>query len=156
MKSTRVNPSGHVLLYRPDYINSYPQGNYKGYVYEHRFMMEIHLGRSLTEDEIVHHLNMDPSDNRFENLLLISRGSHIKLHLWLNSGAPGYENTREKGMNSGKPNLQNTDVNKRCKHCDITLSIHQTNFCSNDCYTNFLRNTSKRPSLEVLKDDFTK
>lgn len=37
---------------------------------EHRVIVEGHLGRRLTSDERVHHINLDKRDNRIDNLFL--------------------------------------------------------------------------------------
>ena len=49
-------------------------------VLEHRAVMERKLGRLLHTDEVVHHINGVKTDNRLENLRLMSRTSHLSLH----------------------------------------------------------------------------
>jgi hypothetical protein len=46
----------------------------------HRWLMEQHLGRKLSEAEQVHHLNGNPLDNRLENLVIMTTNSHLRLH----------------------------------------------------------------------------
>lgn len=46
----------------------------------HRWIMEQKIGRKLDYNEIVHHINEDKSDNRIDNLEIISRAEHARLH----------------------------------------------------------------------------
>lgn len=45
-----------------------------------RWLMEQHLGRALSPDEVVHHINGDATDDRLENLQVLTRSEHIRLH----------------------------------------------------------------------------
>jgi hypothetical protein len=44
----------------------------------HRHIMEAHLGRELTTDEHVYHLNGNPDDNSIENLVVITKNARKK------------------------------------------------------------------------------
>lgn len=46
----------------------------------HVVLMEEKIGRRLYSNECVHHINHDRSDNRIENLELMSRSEHARLH----------------------------------------------------------------------------
>jgi hypothetical protein len=47
---------------------------------EHRLIMELHLGRKLSRQEHVHHINRDGFDNRIENLRVVDQGIHSSMH----------------------------------------------------------------------------
>lgn len=52
----------------------------KIFIDEHRLIMELYIKRKLKRNEIVHHINKDKSDNRIENLTIMTLSEHSKLH----------------------------------------------------------------------------
>jgi len=47
---------------------------------EHRLILEEKLGRKLTADEIVHHIDGNKWNNNSDNLVIMTRSEHAKLH----------------------------------------------------------------------------
>ena len=85
---------GYIYIHTPEHQNAKPSG----YFAEHRLVMETKLGRSLLREEVVHHLNHIPNDNRPENLMLIeSNAKHSSYHRKLHPYA-----RNEKGQYIGK------------------------------------------------------
>ncbi len=60
--------NGHGYIYV--YCSNHPHCTKDKRVMEHRLVMEKHLGRYLTKEEVVHHINGIKDDNRIENLQL--------------------------------------------------------------------------------------
>lgn len=77
---------GYMYCYNP----SHPLANKAGKVYEHRYVMSLHLGRWLERDEVVHHKDKDRTNNSLENLELTNASDHAKLHA-VENGCVHYE-----------------------------------------------------------------
>lgn len=65
--------SGYVLVKS----QGHPSADKRGYVREHRLVVEKVLGRILDKNEIVHHKNGIKNDNRPENLEVVLRTTHF-------------------------------------------------------------------------------
>jgi len=67
--------NGYIQRYCPDH----PCCNSIGYVYEHRLVMEKHLGRYLSKVEEVHHIDKNKENNLISNLICFSsKSAHRK------------------------------------------------------------------------------
>lgn len=74
---TYMHSDGYVYEYAPTHPAA---ASAKGYVLQHRLVMERVLGRYLTPRELVHHINEVKTDNRPENLELMDRSAHMSHH----------------------------------------------------------------------------
>ena len=71
-----IYPDKRVAIYAPEH----PAATKMGYVFRYRLVMEKVLGRFLTDEEIVHHINEITNDDRPENLQVMTQSEHAKLH----------------------------------------------------------------------------
>jgi len=87
-----LNPKGYRITvsrengrpYRELFLPEYPNTMKNGYIREHRYIMEQHLGRPLEKDEIVHHIDGDTLNNNPSNLEVMLKKDHDRMNTYLN------------------------------------------------------------------------
>lgn len=70
-KPIRVDKSGYYQIWEP----GHPRG-FRGWVLEHRWVVEQNIGRFLERGEDVHHINGNKTDNLLRNLEVMSHKAH--------------------------------------------------------------------------------
>lgn len=123
----RARKGGYWYRYRP----SHPAANTRGYVLEHRLVMEAMLGRLLTPDEAVHHIDRNKGNNAPDNLQVLTWEEHARLH-------------RE--MEYGGCWTRHFDA---CRECGTSDIPHQGKGLCERCYNrnHWRLNHSRLPSL---------
>jgi hypothetical protein len=73
----KFNNHGYVYILKPEH----PFADKKGYISEHRLVMEANLRRFLTKDEVIHHIDCNKLNNDINNLMLFANsGEHTRYH----------------------------------------------------------------------------
>lgn len=72
------NGGGYIMIWSPNHPN-----NNNGYMFEHRLIMEKHIGRYLENNEFIHHINGIKDDNRIENMEIVSSSQHTTYHNYI-------------------------------------------------------------------------
>jgi len=87
MRGNHLHPSGADVHNWKGGIALTTQGYYKYSAGEnagrnvHTVLIEQKIGRRITNQEVVHHINHVKTDNRIENLRLMTRAEHMRHHL---------------------------------------------------------------------------
>ena len=116
------------LKYKYANINGHTLSNKSNKVYEHIYVMCKHINRNLYPNEVVHHKDRDRSNNKLDNLLLLTQSEHMKLH------------QQEDGLS--------VEITNECKYCNklihTTEAVNQI-YCGTKCYQEFRRKLTIEP-----------
>ena len=121
-KGGKLNQGGYIKIL----MHEHPITDNKGYIGEHRLVMEKHLGRYLTREEIVHHENNIKDDNRIENLRLFEKSIYHRI----------YHNYKDRWKQIEKINKFFKDC-PSCKYVRIFLKKEQKKFKCFNCKKEF-------------------
>ncbi len=78
LKTKKIR-KGYVWIHKPDHKYSLTK---KGWIFEHRAVVEDFIKRVLKRNECIHHINHHKRDNRIENLMLFKdHQAHAKFHI---------------------------------------------------------------------------
>lgn len=130
------NDYGYILEYRPDH----PKADNNGRVLQHRlvvednhekydskFFSEIDSKFILKDEYIVHHKNEITNDNRVENLQIMTKGEHSRLHhtgkIIIRDKTTGRIIGVSKSGNIGEGCDANTEINSEPKESESSYSI---------------------------------
>lgn len=87
----RINGQGYARVYIPTHHRSHADG----YVLEHIVVAEKMLGRHLVEGEVVHHKDRNKRNNSPDNLQVMTRADHNKLHMIEDKGKRKTRSTQQ-------------------------------------------------------------
>lgn len=73
----RMTKDGYLRVY----CAHHPFADGRKQMLVHDMVMELHVGRRLRRTEVVHHKNGIKTDNRIENLEIMSHSQHSKMHM---------------------------------------------------------------------------
>ena len=74
---------------------NHPKASNTGYIYEHVYVAEQILGRQLTDNEVVHHIDKNTKNNNPDNLMIFATNAdhnayHKGANAWSNDGLIWY------------------------------------------------------------------
>lgn len=133
----RIN-NGYYMVYKPEH----PKAKSEGYIYYHILVAEEMIGRNLTKQECVHHIDKDRLNNNINNLIIfVSNSAHSAYHrggiLISTSNKHIYDCKSQNSM-------------AYCKECGNKCSSLSKHMLCIDCYNIYQRKVNNRPTKEYL------
>ena len=150
------------------YLPNHPKAHSDGCVYEHIIVAEQKIGRFLTEEEVVHHIDENRKNNSPDNLIVFkTQADHTRFHklnlkiedLILENGSYKVEineNIASNSINSGRFTLKQIkqlfpEYLYLLKRCEICGKECLNKYCSQKC-CHIAQSKFNPTKEELLKD----
>lgn len=111
-KGGKKNHDGYTQIL----CREHPRADKTGYVLEHIYVWEKETGAAVPNGFCIHHINGDKSDNRIENLCMMTTAAHVKLH---HRGKSRTDEARQKMSEKAKERLSDKKNHPRYKEIDM-------------------------------------
>lgn len=132
LNAVREQHSEWCWFYNRGYIQ-YCAPDWKTKIYEHKLVAEFATGTRLGSKLHVHHKNRDKSDNRADNLQVVTEEEHDFIH------------------HGQRSMMVKCDVcNKSFERKNSHLNRNKHNFCSQQCMAMGYRKVKNRPTKDEL------
>lgn len=138
-KGYTITWNGYKMVKCPNH----PHCDGKGYIREHILVMEKYLGRYLTEDEVVHHIDENKLNNDISNLQLMTKYEHKCYH----SSKPRKHVDLEKAK---ELLLKGYTMPQVAKYYNVSESCLRKKFKANGIELNLKRGSARRKSFDDL------
>lgn len=130
---------------------------HQGMAYEYIVVASMEIGRYLTADECVHHIDLNPDNNSAGNLMVFaSQSDHAKFH---SSGLDvSILINRGDGTYSVDPSWRPSEDRFICAHCGKEFIASKANrknrhtYCSSECYNSYRLHGKIVPSKQRLAE----
>lgn len=135
-------------MYEYEMKKDHARANADGYVYKHILVAEEILGRPLTDEECIHHIDFNKKNNSPDNLMVFRNNSdHISFHQGV--ACVKVNGVYQREINTGS----NRCHKKACAHCgnDFYGSKRQK-YCCVQCSHNAQRRVSRPSSDELIRE----
>lgn len=143
-ESKKININGYIACYYPDH----PKATTNGYVYEHILVAEQKIGRLLTQEECVHHIDLNRSNNDPNNLMVFAtRSDHAAFH----KGIQAILNEDGVYICPDKAIRIKHDCKNICPKCGINLKTINANMCLECWNTEQTKHIPSKDELIKLK-----
>lgn len=118
MNKSRKTNKGYIIVFMPDHHRA----DKNGFVLEHILIFEKETGIKIPDGCCIHHINGDKSDNRIQNLCMMTHAAHTAMH---STGRKYSEESKRIMSEKAKERLRDKTKHPFYKEIDIKSLMNE-------------------------------